>query len=90
MVTENENGSSIEEVKTIDEYGTVIKKGFKYYLIDESNQKVEISKEQYDFLNSTIDNSTEVETAEAPSIDSKNSSNEVQQSESTNSRNKYI
>ena len=57
-----------------------MKKGFKYYLIDESNQKVEISKEQYDSLNSTVDNSTEVETAEAPSIDSKNSSNEVQQS----------
>ena len=53
VVTENENGSSIEEVKTIDEYGTVIKKGFKYYLIDESNQEVEISKEQYDSLNST-------------------------------------
>ena len=26
VVTENENGSSIEEVKTIDEYGTVIEK----------------------------------------------------------------
>lgn len=58
VVEENENGTSIEEVKTIDEIGTVIQKGMTYYSIDESKQKVVISKEEYYSINSVSVSST--------------------------------
>src|SRR4051794_15473199 len=52
VVAENENGTSIEELETIDEYGTVIEKqGLTYYSTDENNQKIVIKKEEYDSLN---------------------------------------
>lgn len=53
VITKNDNGTSIEDVKTVDEYGTVINdQGTTYYKTDESNQKVAITKEEYDSLNS--------------------------------------
>lgn len=50
----NENGTSVEQLGTIDEYGTVITDlGLKYYKTDESNQKVEITEAEYNKLNAT-------------------------------------
>ncbi|WEG13308.1 glucosaminidase domain-containing protein [Pullulanibacillus sp. KACC 23026] len=52
VMTQNDNGTSIEEVKTVDEYGTVINnQGYKYYKTDGTNQKVEVTKSDYDALN---------------------------------------
>ena len=52
VLTENENGTTIEEVEMVDNHGTMIEKdALKYYSI-ENQQKVEISKEQYDTINS--------------------------------------
>jgi N-acetylmuramoyl-L-alanine amidase len=52
VITKNENGMSIEETETIDEYGTVIRKlGPTYYKTETNNQKVAITKDQYDLLN---------------------------------------
>ncbi|GIN58790.1 hypothetical protein J8TS2_31090 [Lederbergia ruris] len=55
IITENENGTSIEEVKIIDEYNTVMNQRTVYYLIDEDSQKVEITEEEYEFLNAVED-----------------------------------
>ena len=65
VVAENENGTSIEELETIDEYGTVIEKqGLTYYSTDENNQKIVITKEEYDSLNSDENSSAVVESSE--------------------------
>ncbi|MEH7353723.1 hypothetical protein V7150_09100, partial [Neobacillus drentensis] len=77
VISENENGTSIEVVKTIDEYGTVIdKKDLTYYETVE-NQKKAISKEEYDSLNPVLDSSAEVQSSEYPPIVSVGSSEEV-------------
>ncbi|MFD1848653.1 SH3 domain-containing protein [Oceanobacillus bengalensis] len=55
VVAENENGTSIEEVKTTDEYATVINKELTYYSTDENGKKKESTKEEYDNLNSVED-----------------------------------
>ncbi|GIN69658.1 hypothetical protein J14TS2_01330 [Bacillus sp. J14TS2] len=55
IIAENENGTSIEDVKIIDEYNTVIDQRTAYYLIEEDSQKVEITEEEYEFLNSVED-----------------------------------
>ena len=60
VLEKNENGTFIEELKIVDEYGTVINKGINYYLIDENKDKIEIAKEEYDSLNSIATQSTEV------------------------------
>ncbi|HSU79297.1 MAG TPA: glucosaminidase domain-containing protein, partial [Candidatus Angelobacter sp.] len=53
VITENNNGTFIEDVKTVDENGTVFSdQGNTYYKTDGNNQKVEITKEEYDSLNS--------------------------------------
>ncbi|WP_312098342.1 N-acetylmuramoyl-L-alanine amidase [Niallia sp.] len=52
VVTENDNGTSIEEVKMVDEYGTVIQnQGLFYYSTDDKQQKAVITKEEYAALN---------------------------------------
>lgn len=67
VVTQNENGTFIEEVKTVDEYSTVVlNKGLVYFSTDENSQKIEITKEQYDSLNAlsespSVEESTEEE-----------------------------
>src|SRR3954454_6790769 len=78
VVAENQNGTSIEEVKMIDEYGTVIEKqGLTYYSTDENNQKIVITKEEYDSLNLSVDSLEVVESTEDNSIVSEKSSEEV-------------
>lgn len=48
----NENGTSIVESLIVDEYGTILEsKDLLYYLTNELNQKIEISKEEYENLN---------------------------------------
>lgn len=55
VLEDNENGTFIEELKTVDEYGTVIEnKGLTYYSLEEDNQKVEITQEQYNSFNSHL------------------------------------
>lgn len=63
VVADNDNGTSIEKIETIDEYGTVIKnEGPKYYSTDENNQKIEISNEEYEALNSVLDSTEPLDT----------------------------
>lgn len=70
VVTENENGTSIEEVKTVDEYGTIMdNQDLSYYSTDENQQKTVITKEEYDALNLVTDPSSS-ENTEEPSIPS--------------------
>ncbi|WP_078544824.1 glucosaminidase domain-containing protein [Litchfieldia alkalitelluris] len=60
VVEENDNGTSIEETTTIDEYGTVIEnQGLFYFLTDVNNQKVEITVEEYNSLNAIEEITTE-------------------------------
>ena len=64
VVAKNENGTSIEEVKTIDEYDTIIEqKGLTYYSTDENNQKIVVSKEEYDSLNPVLVSSPVVQSS---------------------------
>ncbi|WP_284036350.1 glucosaminidase domain-containing protein [Neobacillus sp. 114] len=80
VVAENENGTSIEEVQAVDEYGTVIQnKGLTYYSIDENNKKIEITEEEYNSLNSDVDPSTEVIATNDNPIVSENSFNLVKE-----------
>ena len=58
VVEKNENGTSIEELKTVDEYGTVINKSLTYYKTAENN-KIIIDKEEYDSVNSEATQFTE-------------------------------
>ena len=63
VIAKNDNGTSIEEVKTIDEYGTVINQVLTYYSTDENNNKRTITKEDYDSLNSVVDSSISVQSS---------------------------
>ncbi|WP_343271296.1 glucosaminidase domain-containing protein [Lentibacillus songyuanensis] len=74
VVTENENGTSIEEVKTIDENDTIIKQELVYYSTDENGQKKDITKEEYDTLNSDEDKQDQVKDAQKDKGSSKDSS----------------
>ncbi|MFC4321216.1 glucosaminidase domain-containing protein [Litchfieldia salsa] len=72
VVEENDNGTSIEEKSTIDEYGTLIKsKELIYFFIDGIDQKTVITKEEYDSLNTVVEPTTEETTAdvEAPATE---------------------
>lgn len=62
VVEENGNGTSIEEVKRIDEFGTVVQKNLTYHSIDENNKKIVISKEVYYSINSITVSSTEIQS----------------------------
>jgi N-acetylmuramoyl-L-alanine amidase len=64
QVTSNDNQTSIEEVTTMDEYETVIEKATVYYSKDANDQKVEISKEEYDELNQVTVDSTDTSDIE--------------------------
>ncbi|WP_428909673.1 glucosaminidase domain-containing protein [Niallia sp. Krafla_26] len=65
----NENGTSIEELKTIDEHGTVIEnKGLTYYLTKENNEKVPITEDVYHSLNAKEESLNETETESESSI----------------------
>ncbi|WP_318507238.1 N-acetylmuramoyl-L-alanine amidase [Bacillus sp. T3] len=60
VVVTNENGTSVEEVKTIDENGTMIENhGLTYFSTDDENQKIAISKEQYDSINPGLDSTVD-------------------------------
>lgn len=83
IVAQNENGTSIEEVRTIDEYDTVVNnKGLIYFLTDKNNGKLEITKEKYESLNTTniATDSLKVINQDATTISaaSENNSNTVQ------------
>jgi N-acetylmuramoyl-L-alanine amidase len=82
IVSQNENGTSIEEVKTIDEHGTVVtNKGLIYFLTDKNNGKLEITKEKYESLNTTnvaTESSKVINQDDTNSTASENSSNTVQ------------
>lgn len=81
VVTENENGTSIEEVKTVDEYGTIMdNQGLSYYSTDENQQKTVITKEEYDALNLVTD-PTSSEDTEVPSDSSEEGLEEPQTNE---------
>ncbi|WP_400243872.1 N-acetylmuramoyl-L-alanine amidase [Niallia sp. JL1B1071] len=70
VVTENDNGTSIEDIKTVDEYGTIVhNQGLTYYSTDENQQKTVITKEEYDALNLVTDptSSENAEEAATPS-----------------------
>ncbi|NCU17680.1 hypothetical protein GW534_07910 [Bacillus sp. P1(2020)] len=55
ILEENENGTSKEEIKLVDTYGTVFQDlGLVYYSTDENYKKYEISKEDYDVLNNEV------------------------------------
>jgi len=65
VVTENDNGTSIEEIKTVDEYGTIVhNQGLTYYSTDENQQKTVITKEEYDALNLVTDPSSSEDAEE--------------------------
>jgi uncharacterized protein YjdB len=67
VIANNENGTSAEEVKQMDEYGTVFGfQSYNYYSVNESNQKISITKEQYDSLNQKVQTSSVVEAMVAP------------------------
>lgn len=52
VIEKNDNGTSIEEKMTVDEYGTLIQNhGLVYFLTEENNQKIEITEEEYNSLN---------------------------------------
>ncbi|WP_185805351.1 N-acetylmuramoyl-L-alanine amidase [Bacillus canaveralius] len=70
VVAENANGTSIEKVGAIDEYDTVVEnKGLTYYKTDANNQKVVITQEEYNALNSAVSGETSFSAqAVAPSV----------------------
>ncbi|MDQ0232768.1 N-acetylmuramoyl-L-alanine amidase [Metabacillus malikii] len=81
LIMQNENGTSIEEVKTIDSKGTIIENlGFVYYDKDETNQNVVITKEQYDSINS----SNELAVEEVPPEDENLDEEKAAESQQTN------
>ncbi|WP_053215696.1 N-acetylmuramoyl-L-alanine amidase [Niallia circulans] len=81
VIAQNDNGTSIEEVKTLDEYGTVVhNQGLTYYSIDENQQKALITKEEYDSLNFVTDPSSS-EKVEEPSTPSEEVPEETQDDE---------
>ncbi|MEN1967749.1 N-acetylmuramoyl-L-alanine amidase [Lentibacillus sp. N15] len=71
---ENENGTSIEKVKTIDENNTIIKQELVYYSTDDNDQKVEITKEEYETLNSAEDKQKPIEDSQSVKEPSKEKS----------------
>lgn len=65
-VAKNENETSIEKVETIDENGVITGESqLNYYSTDEQNQKVAITKDEYDSINTikSPDNSSTVENS---------------------------
>lgn len=78
IVSQNSNGTSIEEVETIDEYGTVINnQGLMYYKTDENNQKVLITISEYESLNNKAYNTAAVQSSADNMIVSKESTREA-------------
>nr|WP_285852301.1 glucosaminidase domain-containing protein [Robertmurraya korlensis] len=71
VVEKNDNGTSIEERTTVDEYGTFIRNHELVYVItEENNQKREITEEEYYSLNAAIETTTENKTQDAAVEDS--------------------
>lgn len=78
VVAENENGTSIEEIKTVDEKGTVIKnQGLIYYSTDESQQKTVITEADYYTLNSDVEPTREAISSQENLIVSENDNSQV-------------
>ena len=69
MVT-NENGSFIERIYIVDAAGEESSEvGLKYYALNETGQKAEITKAEYDQLNGTIQSLTStVQNVSSPSV----------------------
>ncbi|RIW29109.1 hypothetical protein D3H55_19855 [Bacillus salacetis] len=60
VIEKNENGTSLEEKITVDEYGTMITpKESVYFSTDKDNQKVEITAEEYNTLNAPVEKTNE-------------------------------
>ncbi|WP_193224464.1 N-acetylmuramoyl-L-alanine amidase [Bacillus sp. B1-b2] len=56
VVAENENGTSMEETRKVDAYGTVHDNlGYTYYKTGADQEKMEITKEDYEALSSTTE-----------------------------------
>ncbi|WP_449623048.1 N-acetylmuramoyl-L-alanine amidase [Robertmurraya sp. Marseille-Q9965] len=56
VLTKNENGTSVEKESVRDEYGTLINNGsLRYYSTIDKNEKVEITEEEYNSINSVIE-----------------------------------
>ncbi|WP_318507233.1 hypothetical protein [Bacillus sp. T3] len=78
VVAENENGTSIEEIKTVDENGTVIQnEGKIYYSTNENNQKIVITEEEYNSLNSNVDSVGNVVSSNDSSIEKVENSSQI-------------
>lgn len=87
VLEQNDNGTSIEEVKTVDEYGTIVhNQGLAYYSTDENQQKTVITKEEYDVLNLVTDPSPS-EDVEEPSTPSEENTEESQADENMQQEN---
>ncbi|MFD1848654.1 N-acetylmuramoyl-L-alanine amidase [Oceanobacillus bengalensis] len=83
VVAENENGTSIEEVKTVDEYDTVINQGLAYYSIDENNEKIKITEEEYDSLNAVVEEESKDNFSEQKSSENEEKSSEEKPTKET-------
>ena len=67
LVSKNDNGTLIEEVNIIDEFGTIIEeKGYNYFLTDDKNLKALITKDEYDSLNTDVELINETELIHYP------------------------
>ncbi|WP_391557513.1 glucosaminidase domain-containing protein [Robertmurraya sp.] len=87
VVEKNDNGTSIEERTTVDEYGTLIKNhGLVYFLTDENNQKTEITEEEYNSLNAVIETPTEDKTTEEATAEDFTSIEQTSESTETSSQ----
>ena len=70
VIEKNDNGSSIEEEITVDEYGTIVhKEALTYYKMGENQQKTEITQEEYEALNAVTSpsSSEDMEDSSKPS-----------------------
>lgn len=77
VVAENDNGTSIENVESVDKYGTVIgDQGLLYYKVDDHNKKTNITKEEYLSLNPDHQNSLGIASSKNVSNMSEGSSAE--------------
>ena len=91
VIEKNENGTSIEELKIVDEHGTVIEnKGLTYYSINESNQKVIITQEEYNTINSSVVTSEEKTTTKDDSQVSEVNENNVTMEDSNASMQTFL
>jgi len=87
VVEKNDNGTSIEEKTTVDEYATLIKNhGLVYFATDENGQKMEITEEEYHSLNTVIETPTMDKTTEEATAEDLTSNEQTSESTETSSQ----